>query len=60
VRQVILAGGEVQRFMIPPGCARLGHRPEDVEIASIIDRYDFAIRVHCEDGRPVARMERPA
>jgi len=40
--------------------ARLGHRPEDVEIALDIDRYDFAIRVHCEDGRPVARMERPA
>jgi len=33
VRQVILAGGEVASgFMIPPGCARLGHRPEDVEI----------------------------
>jgi 2-phosphosulfolactate phosphatase len=57
VRQVILAGGEVQRFYDP---ARLGHRPEDVEIALDIDRYDFAIRVHCEDGRPVARMERPA
>lgn len=57
VRQVILAGGEVRRFYDP---ARLGHRPEDVEIALDIDRYDFAIRVHYEDGRPVARMERAA
>jgi 2-phosphosulfolactate phosphatase len=33
--------------------------PEDVEIALDIDRYDFAIRVRIEDGRPVARMEKP-
>jgi 2-phosphosulfolactate phosphatase len=32
--------------------------PEDVDIAIDIDRYDFAIRVEFEDGRPVARMER--
>src|SRR4051812_46281231 len=57
VRRVILAGGEVQRFYDP---ARRGHWPEDVEIALDIDRYDFAIRVDCEDGRPIARMERPA
>ena len=56
VRRVILAGGEVQRFYNP---ARRGHRPEDVEIALDIDRYDFAIRVDCEDGRPIARMEQP-
>jgi 2-phosphosulfolactate phosphatase len=55
VRQVILAGGEVRRFYDP---ARLGHRPEDVEIALDIDRYDFAIRVDCHDGRPIARIER--
>ena len=29
------------------------------EIALDIDRYDFAIRVQPEDGRLVARMERP-
>jgi 2-phosphosulfolactate phosphatase len=52
VRRVILAGGEVLRFS---DAARPGHRPEDVEIAIDIDRYDFAIRVDCRDGRPVAR-----
>jgi len=55
VRQVILAGGEVGRFYDP---ARLGHRPEDVEIALDIDRYDFAIRVECQNERPIARLER--
>jgi 2-phosphosulfolactate phosphatase len=35
VRQVILAGGEVARFYDP---ARLGHRPEDVEIA-LVQRF---------------------
>ncbi|MBV9861626.1 MAG: 2-phosphosulfolactate phosphatase [Alphaproteobacteria bacterium] len=56
VRAVILAGGEVQRFYDP---ARPGHRPEDVEIALDIDRYDFAIRVVCRDGQAVAAIERP-
>jgi hypothetical protein len=31
----------------------------DVDIALGIDRYDFAVRVGFEDGRPVARMEKP-
>jgi 2-phosphosulfolactate phosphatase len=57
VRRMILAGGEVERFYDP---ARPGHRPEDVEIALDIDRFDFAIRVGSENGRPVARMERPS
>ena len=57
VRQVILAGGEVGRFYDP---ARLGHRLEDVEIALDIDRYDFAVRVECQNGRPIARLERTA
>jgi 2-phosphosulfolactate phosphatase len=57
VRRVILAGGEVLRFYDP---ARPGHRPEDVGIALDIDRFDFAIRVDCENGRPIARMVRPA
>jgi 2-phosphosulfolactate phosphatase len=56
VRRLILAGGEVARFHDP---ARLHSHPEDVEIALDIDRYDFAIRVRIEDGRPVARMEKP-
>jgi len=34
--------------------------PEDVEIALDIDRYDFAVRVNFEDGRPVAQIETPA
>jgi len=55
VRRLILAGGEVARFHDP---ARPYLHPEDVEIALDIDRYDFAIRVQIENGRPVARPER--
>ena len=57
VRRVILAGGETPRFREanPPHLY-----PEDLDIALDIDRYDFAIRVSMEDGRPVARMERIA
>jgi 2-phosphosulfolactate phosphatase len=57
IRRLILAGGEVRRFHDP---ARPYLHPEDVDIALDIDRYDFAIRVEFEDGRPVARVERPA
>jgi 2-phosphosulfolactate phosphatase len=53
VRQLILAGGEIARFNDP---ARSHLHPEDVEIALDIDRYDFAIKVQTEDGRPVARI----
>jgi 2-phosphosulfolactate phosphatase len=55
--RLILAGGEVGRFRDP---ARPYLHPEDVDIALEIDRYDFAVRVNIEDGRPVARVERPA
>lgn len=55
VQRLILAGGEVSRFHDP---ARPHLHPEDVEIALDIDRYDFAIRVRIEEGRPVGRMER--
>jgi 2-phosphosulfolactate phosphatase len=55
VRQVILAGGEAARFY---DASRPYLRREDLEIALDVDRYDFAIRVQPEDGRPVARMER--
>jgi 2-phosphosulfolactate phosphatase len=54
IRRLILAGGEVKRFHDP---ARPYLHPEDVEIALDIDRYDFAIRVEFENGRPVARMD---
>jgi 2-phosphosulfolactate phosphatase len=57
VRRLILAGGEVGRFHDP---ARPYLHPEDVDIALDIDRYDFAVRVEFEDGRPVARIETPA
>ena len=57
VRRLILAGGEVARFR---DSARPYLHPEDVDIALDIDRYDFAVSVNFENGRPVARMEKPA
>jgi 2-phosphosulfolactate phosphatase len=56
-RRLILAGGEVRRFHDP---TRPYLHPEDVDIALDIDRYDFAVRVEFENGRPVARVEKPA
>ena len=56
VRRLILAGGDVQRYSDP---ARPYLHPEDVGIALDINRYNFAVRVNFEEGRPVARMERP-
>jgi 2-phosphosulfolactate phosphatase len=57
VRRLILAGGEVERFR---DASRPYLAPEDVDIALDIDRYDFALRVEFENGRPVARIETPA
>jgi 2-phosphosulfolactate phosphatase len=56
-RRLILVGGEVKRFH-DPACPY--PHPEDVDIALDIDRYDFAVRVEFENGRPVARIERSA
>ena len=56
IRRLILAGGEVQRFSDP---ARPYLHSEDVDIALDIDRYDFAVRVGFENGRPVDRVETP-
>jgi 2-phosphosulfolactate phosphatase len=56
VRPMILASGEVECFH---DLARPHFHPGDLDIALDIDRYDFAIRVFVEDGRPVARMEKP-
>jgi 2-phosphosulfolactate phosphatase len=56
IRRLILAGGEVRRFHDP---ARPYLHPEDVHVALDIDRYDFAVRVDFESGRPVARIETP-
>ena len=55
VCRVILAGGEAERFHDP---TRSHLHPDDLDIALDIDRYDFAVRVEIEDGRPIARMER--
>lgn len=55
VRRVILAGKEAARLLDPNDPH--GH-PGDAGIALDIDRYDFAVRVIIEDGRPVGRMER--
>jgi 2-phosphosulfolactate phosphatase len=57
LRRLIRAGGEIARFHDP---ARPWLHPEDVELALEVGRYDFAIHVALEDGRPVGRMERPA
>ena len=57
VRRVILAGGEAARFHTPTPPHLY---PEDLEIALDIGRYDFAVRVVIEEGRPVARLERDA
>jgi 2-phosphosulfolactate phosphatase len=57
IRRLILAGGEVGRFHDP---TRPYLHPEDVDIALDINRFDFAVRVELEEGRPVARMVRPA
>src|SRR4029077_4132329 len=57
VQRLIIAGGEVGRFHDP---ARTYLHLQDVEIALDIDRYDFAIRVEYEGGRPVARIEKSA
>jgi 2-phosphosulfolactate phosphatase len=56
VRRLILAGGEVGRFHDP---ARPYLHREDVDIALDIDRYDFAIGTPIENGRPVARVDKP-
>lgn len=55
LRQVILAGGDVAGFH---DTARVYLPADDVGIALDIDRYDFAVRVALEDGRPVGRIER--
>ena len=57
IRRLILAGGEVGRFHDP---ARPYLHPADVGIALDVDRYDFAVRVNIEEGRPVAHIETPA
>lgn len=57
LREMIMASREAMRFRDP---ARPHFHPSDLEIALDIDRYDFAIRVTLEEGRPVGRLERQA
>jgi 2-phosphosulfolactate phosphatase len=49
LRRLILAGGEVEHFRDP------GFHPGDLDLALDIDRYDFAVAIETEGGRPVAR-----
>jgi 2-phosphosulfolactate phosphatase len=51
-QRVILAGAEAARFINPSG---LDSHPLDLTLALDVDRYDFAIEVSIESGRPVAR-----
>jgi 2-phosphosulfolactate phosphatase len=55
IRRVILAGGGAERFHDP---MRPHLHPGDLDVALDINRYDFAVRVRLESGRPVARMEK--
>jgi 2-phosphosulfolactate phosphatase len=54
IRDVILAGRRIADFHNP---AMPYLHPGDLEIALDIDRYDFAVRVRQEDGRPVAKID---
>jgi 2-phosphosulfolactate phosphatase len=54
VRRLIRASGEATKYRHLSG--RHLH-PEDLDIALDVDRYDFAIRVDFDDGRPVASRD---
>jgi 2-phosphosulfolactate phosphatase len=56
VRRVILSGGDAAGFR---DSTRAYLPAADVEVALDIDRYDFAVRVTVEQGRPVGRIWRP-
>lgn len=55
IRALILAGAEAEHFHDP---AQPHFQPGDLDIAPDIDRYDFAIRIDVDNGRPGARIER--
>jgi 2-phosphosulfolactate phosphatase len=54
IREVILAGPRIGDFH---DRSKPHLHPADLDIALDIDRYDFAVRIFEEDGRPVARVE---
>jgi 2-phosphosulfolactate phosphatase len=56
VRRLIRASGEAMKYR---EAARRQLHPEDLDIALDVDRYDFALRVDIEGGRPVARRQSP-
>lgn len=56
VRRLIRVSGEAMKYRT---AARRHRHPADLEIALDVDRYDFAVRVDIEDGRPVARRDPP-
>jgi len=56
VQRLIRAGGEALRFGNPK---RPWLHREDLDIALDVDRYDFAVRVDLQDGRPVASRQQP-
>ncbi|MGI9425475.1 MAG: 2-phosphosulfolactate phosphatase [Hyphomicrobiaceae bacterium] len=55
VRDVILSGARAVDFEDPD---KPHLHQKDLEIALDVDRYDFAVHVSLEDGRPTARAER--
>jgi 2-phosphosulfolactate phosphatase len=56
VRRLIRVSGEAMKYR---EAAHPHLHPEDLDIALDVDRYDFAVRVDIEEGRPVARREIP-
>jgi 2-phosphosulfolactate phosphatase len=56
VRRLIRASGEAMKYR---SAARRHLHPEDLDIALDVDRYDFAIPIDIEDGRPVSRRYVP-
>lgn len=55
VKQLVLAGGEAQKYLDP---SQPQYHPRDRELAITIDRYPFAISVTREQGLLVARVAR--
>ncbi|HTW68952.1 MAG TPA: hypothetical protein VME47_03615, partial [Acetobacteraceae bacterium] len=56
VQRLIRAGGEALRFGDPK---RPWLHRADLDIALDVDRYDFAVKVDMQEGRPVACRQPP-
>lgn len=56
VRSLIMTGGATQKFFDE---SQPQYHPQDVELALQFSRYDFAMKVSREKGRPVARKHFP-